>query len=481
VFCANFWAKRGHWQKCRGIWCGSCYYSDEQDGFQVHVPINDDGEAVLVNVKDEGRFTHARNADNLVTRFQCGKCHFRNIQGRDPVMGDRSDELFERCIRRASLDAFWSREDSTVKGLRSNLLSAMQKTEMIRGEKVFPALGPLPLKDVDGMGAAAVQLLKTLDPGINADTVQYKTAIGVSTALSALWEISVQSKEETVMVKEMTKSYVTTNPVKSQWYQRFLTGMHKRMGDQTKQDEAISIEQMNALMDLFEKDWQELIRNQRRTPNQTREVLFPALFSVLAFCGALRGEEVPLMDLDATKEFTASGLAHPEDSKKHAVIALHGRFKNELGERCHLMPLVPITNSGLMPAKWIGRMTDWYSELGVTRGPVFRGASGGRARQSQFGFSIWSRLTRVAEERPELFPDRRVNIMMDYSTRRSFRRGATTRAEILDLSETVTNLNNRWRSVEKAKGKRVNHSSMRSYYSGIRLMLEALLKFSRAM
>jgi hypothetical protein len=39
-----------------------------------------------------------------------------------------------------------------------------------------------------------------------------------------------------------------------------------------------------------------------------QEVLFPALFSVLAYCGALRGEEVPLMDLEATKEFTASGM-----------------------------------------------------------------------------------------------------------------------------------------------------------------------------
>jgi hypothetical protein len=279
-------------------------------------------------------------------------------------------------------------------------------------------LGPLPLKDVDGMGAAALQLLKTLDPGINAATVQYKTVVGVTTALGALWEVSVKSKEETVMIKDMMKSYVTTNPVKSQWYERFLAGMHKRMGDQMKQDEAISIEQMVELMNMFEKDWNKLLRNLQRSPNQVREVLFPALFLVLAFCGALRGEEVPLMDLDATKEFTASGLAHPEEGQKHAVIALHGCFKNELGEKCHLMPLVPVTSSGLMPAKWIRRMTEWYEELGITRGPVFRNASGMRARQSQFGYSIWSRLVKVSEERPELFPDKRVEIMGDFSTRR---------------------------------------------------------------
>jgi hypothetical protein len=145
------------------------------------------------------------------------------------------------------------------------------------------------------------------------------------------------------------------------------------------------------------------------------------------------------------------------------------------------MPVVSVTSSGLMPTKWIKRMIDWYDQTGVIRGPVFRNGSGMRARQSQFGYSIFSRLVRVSEERPSIFADKHVDIMTDYSTRRSFRRGATSRAEILGLSETITNLNNRWRSVEKAKGRRLNHSSMRSYYSGIRLMLVTLLEFSKAM
>jgi hypothetical protein len=455
--------------------------STEEDGFPIRVPINDGGEAVLVNVKDEGRFTCARDGDYLMTRFQCGKCHFRNIQGRDPKFGNRMDALFERCIRRATLDAFWSKEDATVKGTRSSLKAAMLKAQMIDGNDIFPALGPLPLNDVDGMGPAALQLLKTLDPGINEALVQYGTAKVVTTGLAALWEVSVHSKGETVMIKDMSKSYVTSNPVKSQWYERFMSGMHKRMGDSVKQDEAIGIEQMLALMEIFERDWKKVMKDKRRTQDQVREILFPALFSVLAYCGALRGEEVPLMDLEATKEFTSCGLAHPDESKRHGVIALHGRFKNELGENCHLMPVVQITNSGLMPTKWMNRMMEWYGEMGVTRGPVFRSNNGMRARQTQFSFSIWSRLVKVSEEQPTLFPDKRVNILSDYSTRRSFRRGATTRAEILELSETVTNLNNRWRSVEKAQGKRIHHSSMRSYYSGIRLMLVSLLKFSQAM
>jgi hypothetical protein len=131
----------------------------------------------------------------------------------------------------------------------------VQKAEMISGGSIFPALGPLPLKDVDGVGLAAIQLLKTLDPGITEPLVQFLTAMKVTMALGALWEVSVHSKEETVMVWDMMKSYITCNPVKLQWYKQFIEGMHKRMGDSVKQDEAISIEQMLALMEMFEKDW----------------------------------------------------------------------------------------------------------------------------------------------------------------------------------------------------------------------------------
>jgi len=44
-------------------------------------------------------------------------CHFRNIQRRDPVIGNVKDSLSLRCIRRArNLDAMWAREPTTVGG-----------------------------------------------------------------------------------------------------------------------------------------------------------------------------------------------------------------------------------------------------------------------------------------------------------------------------------------------------------------------------
>ena len=177
------------------------------------------------------------------------------------------------------------------------------------------------------------------------------------------------------------------------------------------------------------------------TDDKVSEVLFPALlFAVTAFCGVLRREEVPLMDLGVTsKEFTkAAGLMTTMEDRRHGVIALHGRFKNEVGEKCHLMPIVQAADSGLVIA--------WYVARDIEVGPVFRTRDGKRARQGQFELSILNRLVRLSTEKPELFPDKNVNVMTDYySTRRSFWRGATTRAEILGLPGTVTDLNNRWR------------------------------------
>jgi hypothetical protein len=112
------------------------------------------------------------------------------------MRNNRGDALLEKCSKQATLDAFWSRENSTVQGARSNLGSAMQKVEMVHGDSIFPALGALPLKDVDGMGAAALQLLKTLDPGVNEPLVQCSTAKGLTAAMGAMWEAWCKAKKK---------------------------------------------------------------------------------------------------------------------------------------------------------------------------------------------------------------------------------------------------------------------------------------------
>ena len=52
----------------------------------------------------------------MLTHFQCDKCHFRNIQGRDPDVISEKDMRLLVTIRRDTLDEFLSRETGAVKG-----------------------------------------------------------------------------------------------------------------------------------------------------------------------------------------------------------------------------------------------------------------------------------------------------------------------------------------------------------------------------
>jgi hypothetical protein len=104
----------------------------------------------------------------------------------------------------------------------------------------------------------------------------------------------------------------------------------------------------------FEGKWEELegtvMTNGARRKKES-ELIFPALMGELSYVLGLRGEELPLMDLGGTRLNSARGKVHPKTT--HGVVALLGRFKNEIGEKYHLMPVPMETNSGLKPMVWI--------------------------------------------------------------------------------------------------------------------------------
>jgi hypothetical protein len=132
------------------------------------------------------------------------------------------------------------------------------------------------------------------------------------------------------------------------------------------------------------------------------------LIVVTGFCGALRGEEVPLMDLAVTKYFTEAGLSTTMEERRHGVIGLHRRFKNEVGEKCHLMSVGQVTDLGLMPVKWMNQMIAWYAAHDVDSGPVFRTRDGKRATQGKFELSITNRgLFGFLQKNQNFFPTRK--------------------------------------------------------------------------
>jgi hypothetical protein len=70
--------------------------------FSIKRAMDPDGKGI-VDKKHAGQFIEARAGDHLMCQFQCDLC--RNIQRRDPVVGNIKDSLSLRCIWRANLDA----------------------------------------------------------------------------------------------------------------------------------------------------------------------------------------------------------------------------------------------------------------------------------------------------------------------------------------------------------------------------------------
>jgi hypothetical protein len=413
-----------------------------------------------------------RAGDHLLTTFQCDLCHFRNINLRTPIEGS-ADSLLLKYIRRANLDALWSRESGTVNNTRREIHNLCIKAKHlgIRVNHVLPAMGPFPLSDTQGMTIAVCLLLRSLDAGKNEDTIQFSTTQKMKSAFANVWRASLKGGEEAVVARDTVKLFHTSCPTHGDWFERFSKGMHERMGDLVKQDLAISIEQMHALMARFERRW--VLASEDLVLQQS--VLFPALFSIIAFCCGLRGEELPLLSLCGIKRHLSRGLNHP--THPHVVIALLGRFKTEISQKYHLMPIVVKTQTGLEPGLWIQRMVEWYDRKGIVRGWVFRNfKTDEAARARDYEWDILHELENIQLDTHGIIGEN-INVMDEYGVSRSFRRGSDTHALNQGVAISDIERNNRWRSVENAGSKQVV-LRMVHHYEDVSLMLKSLLRYS---
>jgi hypothetical protein len=466
------------WPPCEGVWCHKCYCLEDDGFFPIRRPSDESGYVVIVD-KDRDRFLHGRAGDHLMTSFQCDLCHFRNIKGFSPTE-DSADVLLLKFIRRANLDAFWSRESGTVNNTRREIVNLTKKARLLGIDPagLLPPMGPFPLKDKHGMGLAVCVLMRSLDEGKNEATLQFSTTTKMKSAFSNVWKASIRGGEGAVVVRDMTKSFHSTCPSHGEFFERFSKGLHERMGDKVRQDVGVSIELMHELMKRYDERW--LRAGADRV--QQKRILFPALFCVVAFCCALRGEEVPMMSLSGTANHLNEGLQH---RNQHVVVALVGRFKNETSEQCHLMPLVVVTATGMEPGKWVRRMVEWYAEVGITTGWVFRKGDirpdiqSEKSRQSDYEIDILSEIDTIRTEVPGIVGIN-VDVFEEYGLSRSFRRGSDTHAGNQGVAAIDVERNNRWRSVENAKSKQPK-LRMIHHYTEVSNSLPALLRYSKSL
>jgi hypothetical protein len=203
-------------------------------------------------------------------------------------------------------------------------------------------------------------------------------------------------------------------------------------------------------------------------------------YSALCFCGSLRGNEGFLLDLCGLRCYINEGNG-PNDPKPHVVAPLLGRFKNEIGERYHLALLAPETQSGIKMRCWLEALIDTRDGEARTRGPAFCDEEGKVTYSGVYEPFFHEVLTEVQLRRPDLIPES-VDVPEDYGVGLSFRRGSDSEAIARGVNSGDIDAMNRWRIVERARGRRPTFSSMREYYADVRITaLDRSLRYSSAL
>jgi len=449
------------------VWCGGCYTSHPLDRFPRHIPA-DEGGFEWQTPEDALRYTHARDGDHLLTPFQCDLCVFRNLHGRNPIPGIHRDDALLCCIRRVNLDAVWGREPSTVSNTLRGAVHLKQQWTKVGLDPTFPPLGPYPVKDSFGFSVAIGMVLKSLEPGRYDAYQQYETIRKLRAAYSNIY---MTSREGGASLRsfggDRVKHYLTDSPTQSLFFERFSQGCVRRMGQEVRQDWAITLPAMHALLHELEKD-------SDHGGNRELTALVGA-YAVIAFAGSFRGNEVFLVDMHGVRKYLRSSEP-PADA---VIIALLGRFKGETGERYHLAPLAAQTSSGIPIKLWVTRVVELHESRGYLRGPFFGDRKGQLVRPKIIEMELMDKLQRIKVSRAGIIPED-VDVYEDFGISRSFRRGSTSTARVRGVDDKIVTLINRWRTFEQARGRRPA-MSMKDHYSDIQILLPELIKYSHAL
>ncbi len=214
-------------------------------------------------------------------------------------------------------------------------------------ETLLPCLGCGEPKDRVSMAAVLATLVTSLRPGRNLVNIQWDTMRKTRTWIGNAHDAGREYSCKTVVGLDRTKQYVTSSHTFGKWFSHFMRGARLRMGMIQKQNKALSSRLALAVCETVEAKWN------KATKAGTKEELEDTVcFMLVAFTEGLRGEEVPLLSMEGLLTFWEE--SHAEEDH-HIMLTLKGRFKGEVDERWHLVPVSNFTRSGLPLCLWMER------------------------------------------------------------------------------------------------------------------------------
>jgi hypothetical protein len=161
----------------------------------------------------------------------------------------------------------------------------------------------------------------------------------------------------------------------------------------------------------------------------------------------------------------------------HFGLPLYGRFKSYGNSNAQLLCMIAgTTASGLEPLKWVTRLFECMENRPPKLDWLFQSEDGSCKSMSDFDERFYEGLLEIQRTRKDIIADE-IDVVDDYHLARLFRRGATTRAQLAEVPESIVNCVNRWGTGTEILVK----GPMRVIYSKRKLMLSHFLRFSGAL
>ena len=417
-----------------------------------------------------------------MVQFECDSCIYRKLKkGRNPGVNESSDALLLACIRRANLDAFWSRAESTVTSHARLINEGVELAELVGIDPPFVPMGPLPSNDHCGYGVAVLILMKSQKQGkYHTSHQQWETIRKFRTAYGNQVRAGAAANSSCLSVGDSegkTYSRICEDPCASLWFQRFMIGCRRRMGQDWRPDRAITNKMIHFILAKIEL---RVTQAEAARDNEARRRwLFAGGYFVICYVQSLRGPEGLLLEL-------AGCLRHfqVEPGQDHVVIALLGTVKGEHLEREHLLPSVNITGSGIPVRRWLKRVLVANRQAGRVSGPAFCDEAGVVLTSRDMNESLYDILGDLLGEHPSLFladVKTRSEVEEKYNVYRSFRRGSDSQAMAMNVKDYDIDVVNRWTKKEAAGTGRPSHGKMKHHYADINILLPNFLRYTMAM
>lgn len=426
---------------------------------------------VMEKEKDKNRFMEGRAGDNLITPFQCELCHFRNIMERDPIAGNGSDQSFMEHIRRVSLDAFWGRERSTVKSNLGLVKRAMLTENKFGAQnKLIPAIGPFPLSDVFGMGAAVLVLDKSMDTGRYQDRVQWATFRKMRSTLNNLSQAGIKGLGDAVGASDKNRTWITDGDTNRFFFVRFATGIHRRVGEDVRRDEPISIGVIREVHLILSERWDAETKRKRPSRDRLLRMALTGYWFIVGFCTAIRGEENCLIEFAGTLASLEDLDAPVEGLPRHFCSVITGPTKGDrVSGAKFAVPCVAVTQgSKLEPGVWALRYCRLLKQKGQVDGYLFPDNLGA------YDDMFYSMVEAVQLRRTDLIKPK-VDVREAFGIFRSLRRGAASHATNMGIDRTLIDAVNRWRTERNSQFARLD---MAETYSRLDTLKPTVLKYS---